>query len=249
MNSIVYALIAFPILYALERGIHYYLMLMTYLMLRQRKAAFYMYAVILLPGVFLHELSHWVMANLLWVPTYRFSVRPRLFDDGTFVLGYVESSTRSRNGVPVGPVRWTLIGVAPLLFGIAAILMIGFFVFDIGQVQLAVMSEGNFTAALDAIFETPYWGIWLYLLFAISNAMMPSKPDRQAWPTFFVIVFVIVLSLYAMGVLEEIWISMAPLIIATSTYLGVAFSITIIVNLFFLAVLFVLIRFLKIWRV
>lgn len=247
MNPILFALTVFPILYFLERRIHYHLMHTTYLLLNNRRGGFYLYAIILFPGVFLHEFSHWIMANLLWVPTYRMSLKPQLFDDGSYVLGYVESATRSRSGRQVGAIRWSLIGAAPLLFGVTVILLIGFYIFDINQ--LTAVSEAGVSAALSAIFETQRWALWLYLLFAVSNAMMPSKPDRHAWPTFLVIILAVFGFLYLIGVLEQIWFNTAPLVLTAFTYLGVAFTITIIVNILFLLVIVLFKRLLIFWRV
>ncbi|MCB0033894.1 MAG: hypothetical protein KDE51_07740 [Anaerolineales bacterium] len=247
MNPFLFVLITFPILYLLERGIHYHLIQTTHLLIGNRRGAFYLYAIILFPGVFLHELSHWLMANLLWVPTYNLSLKPELFDDGSYVLGYVESSTRSRSGRKVGAIRWSLIGVAPLLFGLSVILLIGFFVFDVSQ--LPAVSDAGFMATISPIIETNYFGIWLYVLFAVGNAMMPSKPDRQAWPTFFGILVVVLCFLYIMGVLESLWITAAPLFMVAFNYLGVAFTIIIIVNCIFLLAIMVLKRLLLLWRV
>jgi hypothetical protein len=222
-------------------------MQMTSLLLNNKRGGFYLYAIILFPGVFLHELSHWVMANLLWVTTYRLSLKPQILDDGSYVLGYVESGTRSRSGRQVGAIRWSLIGVAPLLFGVTVILLIGFYVFDINR--LTAVSEAGFSAALNTIFATQRWALWLYILFAVSNAMMPSKPDRHAWPTFIVMVMAVIGFLYVIGVLEQLWLNMAPFVLTAFTYLGVAFTITIIVNILFLLVIVLFKHLLIFWRI
>ena len=66
------------------------------------------FSFIFLPGVFLHELSHFIMAKLLGVRTGRFSLLPQSLPDGRLQLGYVET-TRS------DIVRDSLIGAAPLI--------------------------------------------------------------------------------------------------------------------------------------
>src|SRR5574339_544265 len=66
------------------------------------------FSLIFLPGVFLHELSHFLMAKILRVPTGRFSLFPQSLPDGRLQLGYVETG---RSDV----VRDSLIGAAPLI--------------------------------------------------------------------------------------------------------------------------------------
>ena len=68
------------------------------------------FSIIFLPGVFLHESSHFVMAKILRVPTGDFSIFPQSLPDGRLQLGYVETA---RSDI----VRNSLIGAAPLIIG------------------------------------------------------------------------------------------------------------------------------------
>jgi hypothetical protein len=82
--------------------------------------------------------------------------------------------------------------------------------------------------------------LWLYLLFAISNAMMPSPSDRRAWPPVIAVLAFALLLLLLFGnravVLEGI---VSPLSVAAS-YLALAFGLTIVIDLLFLVVIGVL---------
>mgnify|MGYP003348511744 CR=1 FL=1 len=68
------------------------------------------YNLIFLPGVFLHELSHFLMAKLLGVKTGSFSIIPQSLPDGRLQMGYVETGQTDI-------VRDSLIGIAPLVTG------------------------------------------------------------------------------------------------------------------------------------
>ncbi|MCS6909505.1 MAG: hypothetical protein NZM11_02905, partial [Anaerolineales bacterium] len=93
-----------------------------------------------------------------------------------------------------------LIGAAPLLAGTGVILAIGYFPLNIGpaadalatgDLALAVQNLGNVLSAPDA------W-LWVYLLFTVSNSMLPSASDRRAWlPVLAIVAVVTALLLYA----------------------------------------------------
>jgi hypothetical protein len=191
-----------------------------------------LYAIVLFPGVLLHEISHWITATLLGVRTGSFSVLPRTKSDGSIQLGYVEYYKTSS----VGPIRESLIGSAPLVAGTAVIILIGFYVFDVTTLAAAV-EAGDIdllTQAIGALFATGDFLLWLYLIFAISNAMMPSASDRRAWPAFALILFVFAVLLYLLR-LQDLFLS--GVVGPASTvfgYLGLAFSLTIGVDLFFM---------------
>lgn len=69
---------------------------------------------ILLPGVLLHEASHWLVANLVGVRTGKVSIGLGKMRGKHFSLGSV---TVERSD----PLRESLIGVAPFLFGLLAV--------------------------------------------------------------------------------------------------------------------------------
>lgn len=134
------------------------------------------YALLLFPGVALHELSHYLMARLLAVRATSVSLLPRLTRHGSLRLGYIQTES-------VDPMWASLIGLAPLLSGTAALWLLGTQVlhWDVLS-EASVLAQGRAVlGAFRAIPEVPWWGAWLYLAAAISNTMMPSRADRAAW--------------------------------------------------------------------
>ena len=226
---------ALIILLVMQRWIHTHLHGLSLLLMGKPERAVILYAIVLLPGVFLHEVSHWLAATFLGVRTGSFSVIPRMQPDGTVQLGYVEYF----KGRTLGPIRESLIGGAPLISGTAVILLIGFRVFGVTELAAAVQSGQieTLSVALGQVFQTPDFLLWLYLLFAIANGMMPSRSDRRAWPAFIwtMVVVGIVLSLLGwMGLLIN---SLAGPAATVFGYLGLALSMAIGVNLLFMAII------------
>ena len=86
----------------LNRFIFQYLILI----IRNEKVATLVFAFLFLPGVVLHELSHWLMAKMLYVKTHRFSLLPKWGEGGTIRFGFVEMSKTDK-------IRGALIGLAP----------------------------------------------------------------------------------------------------------------------------------------
>ena len=87
---LLWVLVSIPVLLLLQRWIHAHLHGLSLLLTGKPERAVYIYALVLFPGVLLHELSHWLAATLLGVRAGRFSVMPRHRPDGTIQLGYVE---------------------------------------------------------------------------------------------------------------------------------------------------------------
>lgn len=218
-----------PLLIAVQRWLHRHLRGLGLLLTGDQTLATWLYALILLPGVFLHELSHWLTATLLGVKTGGFSLRPRQQADGSLQLGYVEYY-RTPN---LGPLRESLIGAAPLIFGTAAVVLISRHVFALPDVmQLlrtsapasALQTLRDALAANDAL-------VWLYLLFAISNAMMPSPSDRRAWPLLLLVVLALTGVLVLAGAGSALLEAVAAPLTRACAYLGLAFSITLLLDL------------------
>lgn len=69
----------------------------------------YFLAFLFLPGTFIHELSHFLMAKILFVPVGKFNLIPKTINN-EFQLGSV---TIAKTDL----VRGTLIGLAPFLVG------------------------------------------------------------------------------------------------------------------------------------
>ena len=233
----VWVAITIPILLILQRWIHRHLHGVAHLITGNKNWAVILYAIVLFPGVLLHELSHWLTANVLGVRTGSFSVLPKIGSDGTIQLGYVEYYKSSS----VGPIRESLIGSAPMISGTAAVLLIALHIFDLPSLVVALQTGdvNTLIQALIVLFGTRDFLIWLYLIFAISNAMMPSASDRRAWPAFALIMAAFAIFLYVLGLMDVFVDTLIGPAATAFGYLGLAYSLAIGVDLFFMFGIFI----------
>jgi hypothetical protein len=156
----------------LNRCIYRYLLLIF----KNQKLATYLFALLFLPGVALHEVSHWIMAKILLVKTHDFSLVPEWVEDGTIRFGFVEMSKTDR-------IRSAIIALAPLLSGVAIILWLAFTHLHL-DIVLQGMIELNWDLVGEGVkvfFRTPDLFLRMYLLFTISNTMLPSPTDHKVW--------------------------------------------------------------------
>src|SRR5512136_166341 len=222
------------LLVLVQRWVHKHLHGVAYLISGHADMALMLYSLPLLPGVALHELSHAIMATLLGVKTANLPLIPQRQADGHVRLGSVQVE---RGDV----VRSSLIGLAPLLAGSAVILLIIRFAFDVTTMAVAVQ-RGDLTAllaSLGGLLRAPDAWLWLYLLFAIANAMMPSPSDRETWPP--VILFSLLLLTLALAfglnsAIEGVGLVANQIL----RWLATAFTVTLIVDAPFVLIIFLL---------
>jgi hypothetical protein len=220
-------LVLIPLL-LLERWIHRHLQGLWLLIFRNADIALIVYSLIMLPGVMLHEGSHWVMATLLLVRTRRFSIVPERMADGTLRLGYVETAR-------VDFVREALVGAAPLIFGSLVIVLVGYGRLGAGPVGEA-LSRGDLLGAvqsLQAMTRVPDFWLWLYLVFTVSNSMLPSASDRRAWPLVAFLIAALGGVMFYAGFGPVLVETLSGPLDAAVRALAAAFTITVGLDLFF----------------
>jgi len=160
----------------LQRLLHREIQAVFLILTRDARLTMGIFSMLFLPGVLLHELSHFVMAKILQVRTGKFSVFPQSLPDGRLQLGYVETARAD-------VVRDSLIGAAPLITGTLFVAYVAIYhlqmrvlwdVFRNGQLDL-------FWIGVRALPQVQDFYLWFYLAFAVSSTMMPSESDRHAW--------------------------------------------------------------------
>lgn len=159
----------------LQPRLHVEIQRVFVLITRSPKTAILLFALVFFPGVFLHELSHFLAAKLLGVRTGRFSVFPRDLGNNRLQMGFVEVAASD-------PLRESLIGAAPLLTGSAFVAFIGFNRLGLdGFVPAAGLGLGESISWFFGLFQQPDVWLWLYLALTISSTMFPSASDRRPW--------------------------------------------------------------------
>jgi hypothetical protein len=223
-NSLLWLVVSLVLFLLAQRWLHQQIQLLFYLLTRRLNLALALFSILFLPGVLLHETSHYVVARLLGVRTRRFSIIPQVTVDARLRLGYVETAQAD-------VFRDTLIGAAPFLFGGAVVAYLG-----ISQLGIAPLfdlaSQGSWAqvwSALAALPERPDFWLWFYLTFTISSMMLPSPADRRAWlPVVLVLLAIAALALLA-GAGPWIAQNVAPwldrILRAVATVLGIGLMI------------------------
>ncbi len=131
----------------------------------------WLYSLVFLPGTILHELSHWLVAELLGVHTGEITILPN--------LGNTESDRQKLGSVATestGPIRGFLIGAAPFVTGLLTLSLLGYFVF------------------IPSLLSWQYILI-LYGIVVVGSSMMLSREDRRSLP-FFLIFAVVLFVIY-----------------------------------------------------
>lgn len=159
-----------------QRRLHYEIQAVLLMLTRRAEMAIALFAILFLPGVFLHELSHFVMAQVLGVRTGRFSLLPQSMPDGRLRLGYVETENTDI-------ARDALIGAAPLIAGGGFVAFAGLMQLNLPSVWAAWQANDGLILrqSLESLLNTPDFWLWFYLTLAVSSTMFPSASDRRAW--------------------------------------------------------------------
>ncbi len=135
----------------------------------------WLYVLFFFPGTLIHELSHYFAAKLLFVPVGNFSLFPTR-GEREVILGSVAIAR-------VDTLRRTLVGVAPMFFGVVLILA-GTYL----TISYRLYSDWRVAAMLG------------YFLFVISNSMFSSRQDLKGSWRLFVFIVLIGTFLYLAGV-------------------------------------------------
>lgn len=151
---------------------------------RSHKVTVTILSILFLPGTIVHELSHLLVAGILMVPVGEIDLLPE-----------VEGEQVKLGSVQIGhtdPFRRMLIGVAPLILGLSAI---------IGMIYFNKDSLLHFS---------PLWlsALIIYLLFQITNTMFSSKKDLEGALVFIgailTVTVIIVLALVFTGSMPDL---------------------------------------------
>lgn len=118
---------------------------------------FILYVILFLPGTFIHELSHLLMAKILFVPVGKFNLKPTKMDK-EIVLGSVSIAK-------VDLLRRLVIGSAPMIFGLLIVVSTVYF-----SISSGLLKDWKITFLIS------------YVVFVIGNTMFSSKKDLEgAW--------------------------------------------------------------------
>ncbi len=189
---------------------------------------------VFIPGILVHEASHWLVAKLLGLKTSRFRVWP---EPRGKQIGLGSVSVQSG-----GTWRDSIVGLAPLFVGTLLIALIGAQIFR-SDLMIVALTQGRWLDSIRAFFQamsTADGFLWAYLLFAIGNTMLPSSSDRQPVKAFLLYLAFAALIYFVVGLPIEPMTAALGWIIPAFQIVISALGFTIILNIIVLGVLFVL---------
>lgn len=213
-----------PLLF-LQRSLHREIQSVFLLITRRNDVALVLFSLLFLPGVLLHETSHYLVARLLGVSTGRFSLLPKATKDGRLQLGFVETTTTD-------VLRDALIGAAPLLGGGLFVTYAGLVRLNLGALWEGLVS-GNaqmFWKALRLLPQQPDFWVWFYLTFAVSSTMLPSASDRRAWQSLALMLLGLLALVLVAGAGPWLLGHLAPLLNQALRALAVVLGISVLVH-------------------
>lgn len=142
------------LLYILSQSVFTRLAGFVNIFIKKTSLAYYIIAALFLPGTYVHELAHYIMAKVLFVETFEISLRPKI-EKGLIRLGSVKIARTDF-------LRRALIGAAPFLFGIC---------FLLGSIHLFLAYHWQ-THPVAIVIQS-------LITFQIGNTMFMSKRDRE----------------------------------------------------------------------
>ena len=219
--SILFFLLVFALTILLQRWLHQHIQGFALALTGDPGCAVRLLFYLLLPGVLLHEASHYILAKLLLVRTNGMNI-------GIGSTRRKQISLGSVNIERTDPIRESVIGVAPFVVGLTAIWLIvgwGFGVWPNSGLTLAQVAERVGDYAYD-------WTTWLdlYLVFAVSTAMIPSESDREPWGPVLTVFGVGVAVLFLLGWTPRVpqdFVTLARQLLDALTF---ALGVAVIVN-------------------
>lgn len=195
----------------LRTRLHFEFVAVSILIFGSNLVGKWIYTIIFLPGTILHELSHWLMAELLGVGTGEITILPDFEDKlegDREKLGSVETAK-------TGPLRSFFIGAAPFITGLSVLFVLG-----------SLLLQGG-------------WLFWQYALIfygiiIVGSSMLLSREDRRSWPFIAILVTILVVVYYALPIKipEQFIVATTSLLVKLNQVLFVTvFAILVIIGI------------------
>ena len=186
---------------------------------------------LLFPGTLIHELSHMIIAELMGVRTGKLTLVPESIEGSHIPLGSVAIQETDA-------FRRSVIGVAPLLVGIAGLVILSSMLPSLWNQTVEASRQNMLFSSLP-----PYlFLLSSYLIFCISNSMYSSQEDMKGVIPLLVVLGMIGLAIYFAGV--RIAFTGSLLAQGTIVFSSIAksLSLVLLINLLLSGTTFVILR-------
>ncbi len=231
VTILTWMVIAALVMWLMQRQLHRHIQGLVLLLTGNDEVAALAHFALLLPGIVAHELSHWGAAKLLGVRVGPISIGPERKRGRQMRFGSVQIGRTDA-------VRESLIGLAPLVTGTVLVLLLARWGF--GLLPGSSLRPAEWPGRLVACLRAADAWLWVYLILAVSNAMLPSASDRRAWRTFglyLALVLAVACALMGLPRGDEAWVGWGVRLLS---YLAYAFSLTAAIDIAAVGVLLLL---------
>ena len=223
--------VIFLVMLALNRWITYHVNGIGLLISANSMVATWLYFILFLPGILVHEVSHYVVALAIRADPTRLRLWPEV-KGGRVVLGAVEI----RNS---DPFKHSLVGVAPLVMGSLVVWLVAQRLqFDRLGTSLMIGNMDFVFRAISESLSTPDFWLWLYFLFAVGNVMLPSPADRTYWTPILAFLGTILLLLLFFDLIPEIPRYFQEIFLSIISALVFALTTVVVVDLVFIVLIY-----------
>ncbi|GAB4510616.1 MAG: hypothetical protein OHK0046_07770 [Anaerolineae bacterium] len=190
----------FNLLRAIEQWLQQHIFKVGWLLTKNFQTTTILYYTFFLPGILLYEVVYWLAAGLLDVRAERAFSWPEKQEIGQLKLNFVKLSKKA------SPAKVTLINTAPLLVGLVIIWFIATSIMNIPAVLETLTSgtRNSLGIALNQLFGAADFTLWAYLLFTISNTMIPDTTFLRNWRWLALAAVVFFIPLFLLGVGNDI---------------------------------------------
>lgn len=194
--------------------------------LNSRGTAAWVYILVLLPGILLREVSRWVVAGMLGSAPAFITPKPQIDDDGIV-------NTRVFHFVILNPVYVGILAITPLVVGFTFMFVISYGVLNLPQVLmlLGTVDSVALREAIGALLARADLPLWVYLLFTITNTMLPTASELRSTWFIWVIFGAFILFLAVLGMSNAILIILAGPVATAMYTLSAIYGTVLIVNL------------------
>ncbi|MAS34222.1 MAG: hypothetical protein CL610_09450 [Anaerolineaceae bacterium] len=224
----------FVLLRQLEHWLHQHIFKVGWLVTKSFQTTTILYYTFFLPGVFLHELSFWFVAGILNVHAKSSIQWPEAQEIAELKLSFVELSRDA------GPFRLALITLAPLITGVTVVWLIANNLLDFNSFFALIRSGGlsDVSAAIGQLTSTTDFWLWTYILFTISNTMIPRLQDLKGLRIVLILIAVAAAALIFIGVGNEVVVQVLVGPVADALFLlAGTFAVIIFIDLIFVVLL------------
>lgn len=199
--ALIILLLEFIVLFVTSRFLFKSIYALLYSVFRSQRVAIFLLSLFFLPGVFVHEMSHMIIAELLQVKTHGIEFIPELSGQ-SLKMGSVKVEQSDI-------IRRLLIGIAPVVIG-SSFLAVSLFVLN------NIYSYSQIFSSITSFLVTVGVG---FVIFVVTNTMFSSKKDVEGLFEIAIVLLIVILAVYFMGLRPHEWL--LPFLIQGKTQIAI----------------------------